>query len=187
MPFNPRLSALALSAGAALLLSACAVPHTGSTPQATAMTQLRATSIDQPLAAKPVAGTLRFAQTGGTVTVTGEVSNLKPNALHGFHVHERGDCSAPDASSAGSHYNPTGTPHGAHGVGAHHVGDMPQLKADATGVAKVQFTSQSLTLDGPHSIVGKSVIVHRDPDDVNAQPVGNAGPRLACGVIAKGG
>ena len=115
--------------------------------------------------------------------MNGTVTGLKPNAPHGFHVHEKGDCSTPDFSSAGGHFNPTNQPHGAHGSGLHHLGDMPQLMADASGTAKVSFNSQTLKLRGVNSIIGKSVIVHRDPDDVNHQPVGNAGPRLACGVI----
>jgi Cu-Zn family superoxide dismutase len=137
----------------------------------------------QPNPQSPVQGMLEFSELRGIVSVNGTVTGLKPNAAHAFHVHEKGDCSAPDFSSAGGHFNPTTQPHGAHGSSAHHLGDMPQLMADAHGTARVSFNSQSLRLRGPHSIIGKAVIVHRDPDDVNHQPVGNAGPRLACGVI----
>ncbi|MDO5624786.1 MAG: superoxide dismutase family protein, partial [Pseudomonadota bacterium] len=103
-----------------------------------------------------------------------------------FHVHEKGDCSSPDFNSAGGHFNPTGQPHGAHGAGQHHLGDMPELMADANGNATIAFNSQSLKLRGPHSIIGKAVIVHAAPDDVTAQPTGNAGARLVCGVITQG-
>ena len=137
----------------------------------------------QPNPQSPVQGVLEFSELRGITSVTGTVTGLKPNAPHGFHVHEKGDCSTPDFSSAGGHFNPTNQPHGAHGSGLHHLGDMPQLMADANGTAKVSFNSQTLKLRGVNSIIGKSVIVHRDPDDVNHQPVGNAGPRLACGVI----
>lgn len=139
--------------------------------------------VPQPNPQSPVQGTLTFSQLRDIVSVNGTITGLKPNALHALHVHENGDCSAPDFSSAGSHFNPTGAPHGAHGSGQHHLGDMPQLMADANGTANVSFNSQSLKLRGPESIITKAVIVHRDPDDVTAQPVGNAGPRLACGVI----
>jgi Cu-Zn family superoxide dismutase len=177
----PRLVALAAAVAG---LSAChQVPVQSG---AVASTRLAAaTAVPQPDATHPVQGTLQFAQAGNTVSVSGTITGLKPNAAHAFHVHEKGDCSAPDFSSAGSHFNPTGEPHGAHDAARHHLGDMPQLMADGSGAAQVSFTSASLALDGPHGIVGKAVVVHRDPDDVNAQPVGNAGPRLACGVIAR--
>jgi Cu-Zn family superoxide dismutase len=86
--------------------------------------------------------------------------------------------------SAGGHFNPDGRPHGRPGTGAHHVGDLPSLKADARGVAKVDFESATLRVrEGAANIVGRGLIVHRDPDDYTSQPVGNAGPRLACAVI----
>ncbi|MFV0678794.1 superoxide dismutase family protein [Ottowia sp.] len=178
-----RLALLAAAgAVAALALTGCSALSWGKT----ASVQLQATSVPQPNAAQPVAGQLKFSPVAGGVRVTGTVSGLKPNAPQAFHVHEKGDCSAADASSAGGHFNPTGQPHGAFTAHAHHVGDMPSLQANASGVAKVDFISQEFALEGASSIVGKSVIVHRDPDDVNSQPSGNAGPRLACGVIVKG-
>jgi Cu-Zn family superoxide dismutase len=99
-------------------------------------------------------------------------------------VHEKGDCSSGDGMSTGGHFNPTTTAHGQHGQGAHHVGDLPSLMADAQGVAKIDFTSTTLTLKpGTTSIMDKGLIVHRDPDDYKTQPTGNSGPRVACGVI----
>ena len=170
-------------------LGACASrSNDGPNPRTEASVNLTSAAggTPQPNPQSPVQGTLNFSEVRGITSVTGTVTGLKPNAPHGFHVHEKGDCSTPDFSSAGGHFNPTNQPHGAHGSGLHHVGDMPQLMADASGTAKVSFNSQTLKLRGPNSIIGKAVIVHRDPDDVNHQPVGNAGPRLACGVI-KGG
>jgi Cu-Zn family superoxide dismutase len=161
---------------AALLLGlvACATPK----PDMMAVADLQATR------GNAVTGMLRFAQTGDKVVVTGEIRGLKPNAEHGFHVHEKGDCSSGDGMSTGGHFNPGAAAHGQHGQGAHHVGDMPSLKADAQGVARVDFSSTSLTLKpGASSIVGKGLIVHRDPDDYKTQPTGNAGPRVACAVI----
>jgi Cu-Zn family superoxide dismutase len=88
--------------------------------------------------------------------------------------------------SAGGHFNPDGQAHGKHSDAAHHVGDLPSLKADANGVAKFNFESGQLALGaGPRNIVGRSVIVHRDPDDYTTQPTGNSGARIACGVISQ--
>jgi Cu-Zn family superoxide dismutase len=169
--------ASALSAGTLLLgLVACATPK----PDMMATADLQSTR------GNTASGTVRFAQTGDKVMVTGEVRGLKPNAEHGFHVHEKGDCSSGDGMSTGGHFNPTTTAHGQHGHGVHHVGDLPSLMADAQGVAKIDFTSTSLTLKpGTTSIVDKGLIVHRDPDDYKTQPTGNSGPRVACAVIRK--
>lgn len=131
----------------------------------------------------PTQGSVKFSQVRDIVSVSGSVTGLAPNARHAFHVHEKGDCSSPDFNSAGGHFNPTGQPHGAHGASKHHLGDMPELVTDAKGTANISFNSSSLKLRGPNSIIGKAVIVHAAPDDVNAQPTGNAGARLVCGVI----
>ncbi|MDP3829091.1 MAG: superoxide dismutase family protein [Polaromonas sp.] len=158
----------------AALLGACA--STPSGPRATA--QLQATT------GNTTSGSVSFVQKGNKVLVSGEIRGLKPNAEHGFHVHEKGDCSSGDGMSAGGHFNPTGAPHGSHGMGMHHTGDLPSLKADAGGVARVNFESGSMTVgSGVTDVVGKGLIVHRDPDDYKTQPTGNAGPRLACAVI----
>lgn len=147
----------------------------------------RATVQLKPTAGNSVAGTVRFESAGGKVAVTAEVSGLKPNSEHGFHVHEKGDCSAPDATSAGGHFNP-GTKSHAHYSGAErHAGDMPNLKADASGNAKYRWESDMLAVgSGAANVIGRSVVIHRDPDDYSSQPAGNSGPRLACGVIAGG-
>ena len=180
------LPALSLPALAWVLASGCTTAAglpaaSGDAPGVRA--RLAPTSVPSPVVGVPVGGELRFQPVGDAVRVSGLVRGLQPLAEHAFHVHENGDCSAPDASSAGGHFNPTNAPHGAHGSATHHLGDLPPLHADATGRAAVDFTSRTLALSGPHSIVGKSLIVHRDPDDTNAQPTGNAGPRLACAVI----
>lgn len=178
-----RLAALAAAVAG---LAACASPD-GPNPRTVASARLASSAaVPQPNPQSPVQGTLEFSQVRGVVSVSGVITGLKPNAAHAFHVHEKGDCSAPDFSSAGGHFNPTSQPHGAHDGAHHHLGDMPPLMADANGTVRVSFNSESLTLTGPNSIIGKAVIVHRDPDDVTAQPAGNAGPRLACGVIGRG-
>ena len=132
------------------------------------------------------AGSVLFKQVGSKVLVTAEVKGLKPNAEHGFHIHEKGDCSSGDGMSTGGHFNPTTQAHGEHGVGSHHAGDLPSLKADANGVAKLTFESSTVSIGSEASnIVGRGLIVHRDPDDYKTQPTGNAGPRLACAVIQR--
>jgi len=103
--------------------------------------------------------------------------------LHALQVHENGDCSAPDASSAGGHYNPTGMPHGGPGSMNAHLGDLGNFAADANGEAHLDFIDTYLTLTGPYSIIGHALIVHAGADDYVSQPAGNSGPRVACGVI----
>lgn len=137
-----------------------------------------------PRSGSAVSGTVGFTQRGDKLVMTGEVRGLRPNAEHGFHVHERGDCSAPDASSAGGHFNPDAKPHGRAGQGQHHAGDVPNLKADANGVARVDVELSWLSLAGAtNGVIGRSLVVHRDPDDYRSQPAGNSGPRVACGLI----
>lgn len=142
-----------------------------------------------PTTGSATAGQVTFTPSsrGDRVVVSGEIRGLKPNGEHAFHVHEKGDCSSGDGMSAGGHFNPMGAPHGQHGAGAHHAGDLPSLRADASGVAKFSFTSSTIGVGGgPADVIGKGLIVHRDADDYRTQPTGNAGPRLACAVIRKG-
>jgi Cu-Zn family superoxide dismutase len=174
---NCKRLATPFAATAALLLAACAqTPAAGG--GAAAVAEMK------PTAGNAVAGTVRFEQSAGKVIVSASISGLKPNAEHGFHVHEKGDCSAPDATSAGGHFNPAGRPHGHHGKAERHAGDMPNLRADAAGVARVMWESDLLSVgSGAADVVGRSVVIHRDPDDYASQPAGNSGPRLSCGVI----
>ncbi|MCE2680805.1 MAG: superoxide dismutase family protein [Burkholderiales bacterium] len=138
-----------------------------------------------PTKGNTTSGTVLFTQTHSTVLVSADIQGLKPNSAHGFHVHDKGDCSSGDGMSTGGHFNPNGQVHGAHGGGAHHAGDFPSLMADANGNAKLTFESSTITLDaGITNIIGRGLIVHRDPDDFKTQPTGNSGPRLACAVIA---
>ncbi|MBL7089446.1 superoxide dismutase family protein [Acidovorax sp.] len=167
--------AFVLSSVAALALVGCASYSSGPT----------ATAKLEPTRGNSTAGTVSFVQSGDVVKVSGTVSGLKPGAEHGFHVHEKGDCSSGDGMSTGGHFNPGGKPHGSHGAGEHHTGDLPSLKADSNGVATFNFESKTIRVGSTdNNIVGKGLIVHRDPDDYKTQPTGNAGPRLACAVIA---
>lgn len=141
----------------------------------------------KPTAGNTASGTVHFHQHGDHVMVHARVSGLKPNQEHGFHIHEKGDCSAPDATSAGGHFNPGGKPHGPQDS-ERHAGDMPSLKADASGSAEARFRLAGVTIgSGAADIVGKGLIVHAQPDDYKTQPTGNAGARIACAVIAKRG
>ena len=131
-----------------------------------------------------VRGLVMFHEMDGHLMVHAKVSGLKPNGEHGFHVHETGSCASTDGSSAGGHFNPDGKPHGPQNA-AHHVGDLPSLKADANGVVDQKMMVMGPTIAaGAMSVVGRSVIVHALPDDFVTQPTGNSGARLGCGVIA---
>lgn len=129
-------------------------------------------------------GVVRFTEVDGGVLLDAQVTGLTPGQ-HGFHVHEKGDCSAPDGTSAGGHFNPTGKPHGKPDGMARHLGDLPMLVAGADGSAKLKVVVEGLTLTGkgPGNVTGKAVVIHADADDYKSQPAGNSGARVACGVI----
>ena len=134
-----------------------------------------------------VRGTIRFMSTGTGVKVRAEVTGLTPNQKHGFHIHEKGDLSAPDLASAGGHFNPGGHKHGGPEGTARHGGDLGNLTADASGKAVYEATVDGITIDDSKTgILGKSVIVHEKPDDLKSDPSGNSGARIAGGVIQMG-
>lgn len=135
-----------------------------------------------PTQGNQASGTIIFVPHNPGVEVRVDMSGLTPGK-HGLHIHERGDCSAPDASSAGGHYNPNNNSHGGPEAHMRHEGDLGNLTADNNGKAHYTFEDKTTSLTSDHSIVGKSVIVHADPDDLVSQPAGNSGTRLACGVI----
>jgi len=144
-----------------------------------------ARAVLQGAAGTPVKGTATFTQEGDGVHVVVEVENVSPGS-HGIHVHEKGDCSAPDFSSAGEHFAPEPDPHGDPTQGPHHAGDLGNLEVGEGGTGKVDATFEGLTVeDGPRSVVGRALVVHADPDDLKTQPSGNSGGRIACGVIGR--
>jgi len=169
-----RTTRIACLFSAAGLLGACATME---------KTSPRAEATLEPRSGSAVTGTVSFQSVGQKLRVEARVGGLTPGA-HGFHVHEAGDCSAPDASSAKGHFNPAGRPHGRHGDIERHAGDMPNLVADSSGKAtlSVEVDMMSLT-EGPGGILKRSVVIHADPDDYKSQPAGNSGKRVACGVI----
>jgi superoxide dismutase, Cu-Zn family len=129
-----------------------------------------------------VSGTVTFAKVEGGVKIVADVAGLTPGK-HGFHIHEFGDCSAPDAMSAGGHFNPHHMQHGAPDASVRHAGDFGNLEADDSGKAHYERMDAMISLAGADSIVGHAVIVHEKVDDLKTQPTGNAGARVACGVI----
>jgi Cu-Zn family superoxide dismutase len=179
-----RCSAGARNAGARNLCVAAAVALLAACSQMgvrspTATAQLAPTEGNQ------VAGTVNFLQRGDTVQVDAKVIGLTPGR-HGFHVHERGNCTAADGSSAGAHFNPAGTEHGGPQGAPHHGGDLGNLEADANGIAVYSAQIAGISLGtGEDSIIGRAVIVHASADDLKSQPAGNAGARQACGLISK--
>lgn len=152
-----------------------------------AQTPVGANAPLEPTKGNKARGNLSLNTDRGGVGIAGTIEGLQPNSEHGFHIHEKGDCSAPDASSAGGHFNPTNQPHGnPKAEGARHFGDMMNLRSDAKGVAKVNVFLDRATLhtSEPTNLVGKAIVVHQKPDDYTSQPSGNSGDRVACGVIA---
>jgi len=169
--------------GCLAMLAVMACAHAGDPPAAPAAPPTAHAVADMtPTQGSDVKGRVTFTAEKHGVRVVADVTGLT-HGEHGFHIHEKGDCSAPDGTSAGAHFNPTGKPHGAPGTVEHHLGDLGNIKADKTGVAHLEISFPHLTLNGPETIVGLGLIIHASPDDMRTQPTGNAGARLACGVI----
>jgi Cu-Zn family superoxide dismutase len=164
-----------------LALAALAACQSMSDEPARANAQL------QPTKGNKTFGEATFEQRGNKVHAVIYVQGLKPGQEHGLHIHEVGDCSSGDGMSAKGHFNPFGKPHGMPGAPERHAGDLPALKPAKNGRAKVDVELDMISVTpGPGSIIGRAVIVHADPDDYKTQPTGNAGARLACGVIRAG-
>jgi Cu-Zn family superoxide dismutase len=161
-----------------------APPETAAAPAtAPAPAQTQAHANLQAREGGTVVGAVTFREENSGVTIIAHVEGAPPG-LHGFHVHEVGDCSAEDFTSAGGHFNPTGVEHGAPDAEVHHAGDLGNIEIGEDGSAHFEATSTMLTVsDGPNSVVGRAVILHEGQDDLTSQPTGAAGSRLACGVI----
>ena len=144
-----------------------------------------ATALMNPTQGNTASGTVTFTKEESGMRVVAHFEGVPPGD-HGFHIHENGDCSAPDASSAGGHFNPTAMPHAGPDAMQRHVGDLGNITADSSGVAHQEFVDAMLTFEGANSILGKGVILHADPDDYSSQPTGAAGGRISCGVIQAG-
>ena len=133
-----------------------------------------------------VTGTAVFVQTGDTITLTVEIQNAEPG-LHGVHIHEFGDCSAPDGTSAGGHWNPTNSAHGKWGEGEFHLGDIGNIMVGDDGTGTIELTTDlwELGTGSIRDVVGKGIIVHAGADDFTSQPSGAAGARIGCGAIVE--
>jgi superoxide dismutase, Cu-Zn family len=173
---KPGLFAVVGIAAGALVWLSCASLGASDGAQATSMIESRSGS--------KVTGKATFTELaqGGTKAEVW-IENATPG-VHGLHIHEKGDCSAPDASSAGAHFNPTGNPHAGPMDLKHHNGDFGNITIGPDGKGHLELTSDMLTVKpGPNSVVGKSVVFHEKADDLKSQPSGDAGGRLGCGVI----
>jgi superoxide dismutase, Cu-Zn family len=176
MPHISRWMVPALAGVAALAMAGCSHPPRTDV-QAQAKLEARSGSA--------VSGVVTLKAVGERMLIEAHVSGLTPGE-HGFHVHESGDCSAPDAASAKGHFNPDRKGHGHHHGTERHAGDLPNLVADASGHARYKVEVPQLKLGaGPYNVVGLSLVVHADADDYRSQPAGNSGKRVACGTIAK--
>ena len=154
-----------------------AADNTGTTEEIT-----RAVAVLHPTRGNNIRGTVTFTRETGGIRVVADISGLTPGK-HGFHVHENGDCSAPDATSAGGHFNPTKMPHAGMDADQRHVGDLGNVTADSSGKARYDQLDTMIAFEGDSSIIGRAVIVHAKADDLKSQPSGDAGARGACGVV----
>jgi len=164
-------------------LSFASLVALAQTPATKSTASSKAIAVLHPTAGNKINGTIIFTPVADGVQVHAEIGGLTPGK-HGFHVHEFGDCSATDASSAGAHFNPTGQPHAGPDTAARHEGDMGNIEADASGNAKLDYVDHQISLtNDAKSVIGRSVIVHAKSDDLKTQPSGDSGARIACGVI----
>jgi Cu-Zn family superoxide dismutase len=141
----------------------------------------------KPTQGQTASGTVVFSKVADGVAVKASFTSAPPGE-HGFHIHEKGDCSAPDGSSAGGHYNPTNAPHGAPNASSSHVGDLGNVEIGKDGSGTASYViKQSAHPDFSNwdDLVGRAVILHGGEDDLSSQPSGDAGSRIACGVIEK--
>jgi Cu-Zn family superoxide dismutase len=145
----------------------------------------KAVAVLHPTQGSRVVGTVFFTKVEDGIRVQAKVVGLAPGK-HGFHIHEFGDCSSPDAKSAGGHFNPKMMDHGDRTSAKRHVGDLGNIEAGATGEADLDVVDHEISFHGATSIIGRGLIVHEKADDLMTQPTGNAGGRVACGVIGVG-
>jgi len=172
-----KKSVLAATCGA-LLVAGCAATSQDSAKEVSAVAML------QPRSGSSVSGSVKFTQIGDLVRVTGEITG-HTKGPKGFHIHEKGDCSSADGMSTGGHFNPARHKHGGPYTPEKHAGDLGNIVFNADGMAKINFTvgDISVSRDRPNGIIGRAVIVHAAADDLKTDPTGNAGGRVACGVI----
>lgn len=178
--YNIIKTSVLVLAGAGLIIG---IQHLAQAGKSTGV-PLKAVAVLHPTTGNQARGTVMFTRVGDGVKVVADITGLSPGE-HGFHIHELGDCTAFDGKSAGGHFNPDGSPHGAPTAPAknRHVGDLGNITAHSYGKAHLELVDSLLAFDGVHSVIGRGVIVHADKDDLTSQPTGAAGSRVACGVI----
>ena len=170
-------------ASAALAVAALTTATGSATPPDSAAAPSAKATIESK-SGSPVTGRAAFTEVpSGGVKVEVWIENAAPGT-HGLHLHEKGDCSAPDATSAGGHFNAAGNPHASPTDKARHNGDLGNIEVGADGKGHLEITSDLLTVKpGPNSVMGKAVVFHEKADDLKTQPTGNAGGRFGCGVV----
>ena len=168
----------------AFIVAGCAQQQQETTETDTSTTPnfTNAIAVIHPTEGNSVNGTVTFQQTADGVQVTANLSGLAQGP-HGFHIHQYGDCSASDGTSAGGHYNPASNDHGSPTQDNRHMGDMGNIVANGEGNATIEYTDPVIKLNAPDGIIGRGVVVHGGEDDFESQPSGAAGPRVGCGVI----
>ncbi|QUY44047.1 superoxide dismutase family protein [Acaryochloris marina] len=177
---------------ALVFFASCSTPNPTSTapspsPEAESLTATEplnvALAILSPTEGNQVTGSIKFKQAEDKITILANLQGLQPNSVHAWHIHEFGDASSPDGKAMGGHYNPEEMPHGLPNNPERHAGDLGNLKADSQGEVAKEITVNNISINGPQNpILGRGLIIHAETDD-GGQPTGNAGSRIAQGVI----
>ncbi len=179
--FGRKASILSLLVGVSIALVSCDATQKKGT---TSTLSKQATASIGSASGSDVTGTAIFKQSGDSIALTVEIQNAAPG-VHAVHIHKSGDCSAPDGTSAGGHWNPTDVPHGKWGEGEFHLGDIGNMTVGEDGTGKIELTADQWEMGtgSIRDIVGKGIIVHAGADDLTSQPSGAAGARIGCGAI----
>jgi len=143
---------------------------------------IKAEALLKPLKDNHISGKVTFVQVDDGIKIIADVNGLSPGK-HGFHIYEHGVCSGEDVAAAGAHFNPTHNQHGGPDSAVRHLGDLGNLIADHNGHAYYHRVFNTLSFDGPNTIIGRSIIIHADPDDYKTQPAGASGAKISCGLI----
>lgn len=165
-----------------LLLTSAVTTAQMSHQHTTGAQTTKAIAVLSPTEGNNVHGTITFTKTDEGMKIVADIEGLTPGK-HGIHIHEFGDCSAPDATSAGGHYNPDNKPHRGPEAMDHHIGDLGNITAESDGKAHLELTMKDMELVGNMGVLGRAVVLHASEDDLMSQPAGNSGARIACGVI----
>ena len=171
-----------------LTILVCGCATSSSTPHATAARASTAAgggavAMLEARSGSSVTGTARATPSSGGLALHVEIQGATPGE-HGVHIHEKGDCSDPKATSAGGHYNPAGgAHHGGLNTPVRHGGDLGNILVDSSGKGSLDVDVPGLSID---QVVGKAVVVHEKQDDLQTDPAGNSGARVACGVLQAG-